>query len=85
MSASTRIAILGATGRMGRAVAAAVDAAAAAELGAAFERSGHAAIGKPLGEGVGITVGDDLTAAAAQFDVLIDFTRPEGTMAALAA
>ncbi|WP_043113443.1 4-hydroxy-tetrahydrodipicolinate reductase [Solimonas soli] len=85
MSTTTRIAILGATGRMGRAVADAVAASAQAELGAAFERDGHAAIGQPVAAGSAVTISADPAAAAAQFDVLIDFTRPEGTMAALAA
>jgi 4-hydroxy-tetrahydrodipicolinate reductase len=85
MTATTRIAILGATGRMGRAVAAAVGASAQADIGAAIERAGHAELGQPLAPGSAIVVSSDLAAAAAQFDVLIDFTRPDGTMAALAA
>lgn len=82
MSTPIRIAILGATGRMGRAVQAAVAAAPQVTLGAAFERDGHPALGTLL-EDSAVTVSADLTAAAEQFDVLIDFTRPEGTLAAL--
>lgn len=85
MSTTTRIAILGATGRMGRAVTEAVAANAQAELGAAFERDGHAAIGQPAAADCSVLISADPAAAAAHFDVLIDFTRPEGTLAALAA
>ncbi|WP_043112310.1 4-hydroxy-tetrahydrodipicolinate reductase [Solimonas flava] len=84
MTARPRIAILGATGRMGRAVAAAVAASPLVELGAAFERAGHAELGKPV-EGSEVRISADIATAAAQFDVLIDFTRPEGTLAALEA
>lgn len=83
MTATPRIAILGATGRMGQAVGAAVAASAQLVLGAAFERDGHADIGKPL-NAAGVVIGADIAAAAARFDVAIDFTRPEGTLAALA-
>ncbi|NGY06129.1 4-hydroxy-tetrahydrodipicolinate reductase [Solimonas terrae] len=79
-----RIAILGATGRMGQAVAASVAASGLVAFGAAFERAGHADIGKLLNAD-GIAIGSDIAAAAMHFDVAIDFTRPEGTLAALAA
>ncbi|MGB0218936.1 4-hydroxy-tetrahydrodipicolinate reductase [Sinimarinibacterium flocculans] len=85
----TRIAVLGATGRMGQAVIQAVTGSALpVVLGAAFERSGHDAIGRDaatlagLAAG-GVTVSDDLAARVADFDVLVDFTRPQGTLAAL--
>lgn len=81
MSRKTRIAILGATGRMGQAVAAVAAASPLVELGAAIERAGHAELGRPLG---GVAIGSDLAAASDAFDVLVDFTRPEGTLAALA-
>lgn len=83
MSTIPRIAILGATGRMGQAVIAAAEAATQVKLGAAIERAGHAEIGKAVNR-EGLKVGADLNAAAADFDVLIDFTRPEATLAALA-
>src|SRR3546814_7137323 len=82
MTQFTRIAILGATGRMGQAVAAAVAASPQLVLGAAVERAGHADIGKPIA-GTEVQISADLASVAAQFDVLIDFTRPEGTLAAL--
>lgn len=84
-----RIAVLGAAGRMGRAV---IQAAAQAglPLGAAFERAGASELGRDAGELAGldprgVLIGADVAAAAPQFDVMIDFTRPEATLAALAA
>ena len=84
-----RIAIVGAGGRMGRQLIQAVHNAEGVELGAAFERVGSSLIGADAGElagigNLGVKVGDDLNAAKDQFDVLIDFTRPEGTLAHLA-
>lgn len=83
-----RIAILGATGRMGRAI---IQAAATAgiPLGAAIEKSGSPEMGRDAAAVAGlpeakVIVSDDLAKAAASFDVLIDFTRPEATLAALA-
>jgi 4-hydroxy-tetrahydrodipicolinate reductase len=82
MSTVPRIAILGATGRMGRAVIAATEASAQVQLGAAVERAGHAEIGKAVNP-EGLKVAGELRAVASDFDVLIDFTRPEATLAAL--
>lgn len=84
MSALPRIALLGATGRMGATLQAAIAASSQVQLGAAFEREGHAALGQLLA-GTQVQLGSDLQAAAASYDVVIDFTRPEGTLAALAA
>lgn len=86
---SSRIAVLGAAGRMGRAV---IHAAATAglPLGAAFVRAGAAELQRDGGElagleAAGVRIGSDVRAALADFDVLVDFTRPEGTLAALEA
>lgn len=74
-----RIAVLGADGRMGRALTRAVLAAGPdAKLAAACERAGHAAIGKDAGvlaggEATGVSVIDALPAKGAA-DVWIDFT-----------
>lgn len=81
-----KIGIVGAGGRMGRQLIQAVCQAEGVELGAAFERKGSSLLGSDAGElaGVGhlgIRVCDDLSAQAANFDLLIDFTRPEGTLA----
>jgi 4-hydroxy-tetrahydrodipicolinate reductase len=45
---------------------------------------GHDA-GEHCGRATGVTVGSDVDAALAHADVLVDFTRPEGTLAHLAA
>ena len=74
-----KIALAGAGGRMGRTLLEAVLADPALELGAAFDVRGSSAVGTKAG---GITIGTD-AAAAASCDVLIDFTRPDGTLANL--
>jgi len=85
----TRIAIAGAGGRMGRALIQATHDAEGASLAAAFEHAGSSLLGSDAGElaglgRLGITVEADPAARVADFDVLIDFTRPEGTLAHLA-
>ena len=77
--------IVGAGGRMGRQLIQAVQNAEGVELGAAFERKGSSLIGADAGElagigSIGIKVAEDLAAQQDKFDVLIDFTRPEGTL-----
>jgi 4-hydroxy-tetrahydrodipicolinate reductase len=74
-----KIAVAGAGGRMGRTLLEAVLADRELELGCAFDVPGSAAVGGKPGS---ITIGSD-PAAAAACDVLIDFTRPEGTLANL--
>jgi len=83
---AVRVAIMGCQGRMGRALLEAVQASEVAVLGAAIERPGAASIGLDSGElaGLGkngIAVGDSLEAVVDQFDVIIDFTAPEATLA----
>lgn len=80
-----KIGIVGAGGRMGRQLIQAVNNAEGVELGAAFERQGSSLIGSDAGElaGIGangVIVAGDLAAQSANFDLLIDFTRPEGTL-----
>ncbi|STO93793.1 dihydrodipicolinate reductase [Haemophilus pittmaniae] len=84
-----KIAIAGAGGRMGRQLIQAVHNAEGTELGAAFERKGSSLVGTDAGElagigALGVMVSDDLAAQQDKFDVLIDFTRPEGTLEHLA-
>ena len=76
-----RIAIAGASGRMGRALIDAVGASSDLVLAAAFDVAGSPHVGDEVG---GIVIGGDARAALAGSDVLIDFTRPEGTLAHLA-
>lgn len=82
-----RVAVAGASGRMGRMLIEAVAQAPDCVLSAALDVPGSPALGSDatawLGRASGIRVGADLLAAAAASDVLIDFTRPEGTLAHL--
>lgn len=85
----TKIAITGAVGRMGRVLIQAVTETEGFELGAAVARTGSSMLGVDAGELVGvgklgISITDDLKAVTSDFDVLIDFTRPEVTLANLA-
>lgn len=84
-----KLAIAGATGRMGRTLVEAVLGDAELELAAALERPGHPALGRELGEFVGASCGIVLSAnveaALAASDALIDFTRPDATLAHLEA
>lgn len=84
-----RIAIAGAGGRMGRQLIQAVSQAEGAVLGAALERKGSSLVGVDAGElagigAVGVKVNDSLEAVANDFDIFIDFTRPEGSLAHIA-
>ena len=77
-----KLVIAGAGGKMGRALIEAALADPALAVGAALDAPGSPAIGISLG---GVRVGADIAAALAAGDLLIDFTRPEGTLAHLAA
>jgi 4-hydroxy-tetrahydrodipicolinate reductase len=85
-SKPVRIAVLGADGRMGRALTRAVKAAAPdAVLTAACERAGAAAIGSDAGtragiEAAGVTISAELPGKGAA-DVWIDFTSASATEA----
>ena len=84
-----RVAIAGAGGRMGRQLIQAATALDGVALGAALEREGSSLVGADAGElaGIGHTgvqVQSSLEAVKDDFDVLIDFTRPEGTLNHLA-
>ena len=77
----TRIAITGAAGRMGRALIEAVQQSDAT-LSVAVERPGSDVIGLDAGElaGIGkngVLIVDDVKSVLGEFDVLIDFTRPQ--------
>lgn len=84
----TRIAVHGAAGRMGRALIEACVQHPQLELAAAVERPGSEVLGVDAGQlaGLGelkVKIGASLENAAPQFDVLVDFTRPEPSLAAL--
>lgn len=81
---ATRIGIVGAGGRMGRMLIEATLKGEGVALGAAFDVPGSPSIGRNAGELVGmasnVVVADDVAAGLKNIDVLIDFTRPQGTL-----
>ncbi len=82
-----RFAIAGAGGRMGRTLVEAVLKAPDGQLAAALDVPDSPFLGRDAGELLGtpcgVTISADLDAALACADCLIDFTRPEGTLAHL--
>jgi len=76
-----RVAVAGAGGRMGRTLIDAVLADRDLALAAALDAAGSPALGQPAGK---LRIGSDLGALAGA-EVLVDFTRPEGTLAHLEA
>ena len=84
-----RVAIAGAGGRMGQALIEASLAAPQLRLAAALDLPGSVSIGHDagarFGRATGITISADIEAALARSDVLIDFTRPDGTLVHLSA
>ena len=81
-----RIAVAGASGRMGLCLIRAAALADRAALAIAVSRAGSDAVGKDAGElagigALGVKVADDFAAVVDQIDVLIDFTRPDASMA----
>jgi 4-hydroxy-tetrahydrodipicolinate reductase len=79
-----QIVIAGSSGRMGRALLEAVAQSSDFRLKAALEHPESPFVGKDAGELIGapngIHISDDVEAALSDSDVLVDFTRPEGTM-----
>jgi 4-hydroxy-tetrahydrodipicolinate reductase len=80
-----RIAVTGASGRMGLTLMQAISLAPTATLTAAFDRSDSPILGKDTGELIGadtsgVKVCADLVAVGNDYDVLIDFTRPEASL-----
>ena len=81
----TRVIIAGAAGRMGRRIGEMVHQRKDLEIAGGFERSGHADLGRDLGElggygPIGVPLVDDLEKIIDQGDVIIDFTFHEATM-----
>ena len=81
MNGPLRVACVGALGRMGERVRAAVVEAVDAELVGALESHGHAGLGTELGPGVRVV--DDARVAFANAEVVIDFSIPRSSCAAL--
>ncbi|MDO8277629.1 MAG: 4-hydroxy-tetrahydrodipicolinate reductase [Burkholderiaceae bacterium] len=88
MTAKHRIAIAGASGRMGHMLIEAIRASDDCQLAGALDVAASPAIGNDAaaftGLASGITVTADIAAGVKAAQVLIDFTRPEGTLAHLA-
>lgn len=88
MSKPIRVAIAGTSGRMGRVLIETVLAADDCQLTVALDRVGSSTLGQDAGQSLGktlnVVIRSDVAAALADADVLIDFTRPEGTLAHLA-
>jgi 4-hydroxy-tetrahydrodipicolinate reductase len=82
-----RVAVAGASGRMGRMLIEAVVAADDLQLCGALDVEGSASLGQDaalfLGHTSGVAITSDLRLGLAQAQVLIDFTRPSGTLAHL--
>ena len=83
---NVRVAVIGAAGRMGRALIEAVHGGEGIELTAAIDRPGNSLVGADAGDlaGIGrldVAIADNLESVIDRFDVLIDFTAPEATVA----
>ncbi len=82
-----RIAVAGASGRMGQMLVDAVRAADDCSLSGALDMLGSPSVGQDAGalsgKPMGVAITADLHAGLQACDVLIDFTRPEGTLAHL--
>jgi len=87
-AAPLAVAVAGASGRMGRMLIEAIVRAADCRLSGALDVPGSPGLGLDaaafLGVDSGVRVVSDLNHGIAGAQVLIDFTRPEGTMAHLA-
>ena len=84
-TAQRRVAVAGASGRMGRMLIEAICASDDCLLAGALDLAGSPAVGQDaaafLGRASGVAITADLRAGLQNADVLIDFTRPEGTLA----
>jgi 4-hydroxy-tetrahydrodipicolinate reductase len=82
-----RVAVAGASGRMGQMLVQGLLADPQFKLVAALDLPSCTALGQdaaqPLGLQSGVAISADLTAGLQKAQVLIDFTRPEGTLAHL--
>ncbi|EPC00087.1 dihydrodipicolinate reductase [Litchfieldella anticariensis FP35 = DSM 16096] len=86
---AARIAIMGVAGRMGRTLVAAVEQDPDATLAGGIVEPGSSLVGADIGElagqgRLGISTAESLADIVDDFDVLIDFTTPQVTLANLA-
>ena len=84
-----KIAVAGASGRMGQMLIEAIRATDDCTLSGALDMVGSPSIGQDAGamsgKPIGVLISSDLQAGLQTSNVLIDFTRPEGTLAHLKA
>lgn len=82
------IAVAGCTGRMGKVLLEMIDEAPDLRLSAALEQKDNPFLKKDAGELIGppcgIAISNDIASALNGSDILIDFTRPAGTLTHLA-
>jgi 4-hydroxy-tetrahydrodipicolinate reductase len=83
MATPRRVLVVGACGRMGERVRAALEGEPSLELAAALEAPGHPQLGAELAPGVRLR--DDAKAALAGADVAIDFSRAAASLPVLRA
>ena len=87
-STRQRVAVAGASGRMGQMLIEAILNSSDCVLAAALDRADSPSIGTDpsafLGKPSGLKIESDVRSALSKADCLIDFTRPEGTMEHLA-
>lgn len=85
----TKVVIAGTSGRMGHALLEGVLADSNLQLHAALDRADSPQIGQDagahLGKNTGVKITSDIAAALKNADVLVDFTRPEASLAYLEA
>lgn len=79
-----KVAVCGATGKMGRALIEMIDTDSGLELGGALEVADNPAIGRAVeglqGNESNVNISSDVSSVVAISDVMIDFTRPKGTL-----
>jgi 4-hydroxy-tetrahydrodipicolinate reductase len=79
-----KIAVAGASGRMGRMLVEAIGQAPDLALAGALDVAGSSAVGTDAaaftGQPAGVAIASDLAQGLATAAILIDFTRPEGTL-----
>jgi len=90
MNSPVRIAIFGAAGRMGRALVQCAAAEVDLKLSAALDRVDGELLGADIGTlsglpACGVALAADLQQALPAFEVLIDFSRPQASLAAVEA
>lgn len=87
MTQPTRFAVAGASGRMGKTLIEAIIQHPQSELAGAFDLPNSPLLGRDagdfMGQATGVLVTTDIRHALETADVMIDFTRPEGTLSHL--